>query len=87
MGRRGRKRQLSARLVLGGGFTVSDRQQRHLLQQATRLGYTSLRARLQALLDGGCSIPQLATHFDTTQVLGLAPVGDVEALPGHSSWG
>jgi len=59
---------LAARLVLSGGFTVTDsQQQRHLQQQATRLGFTDLRACLQALLDQGWSVPQLATHLDTTQ--------------------
>jgi hypothetical protein len=58
---------LPARLVLGGGFTVTDRQQRHLQQQATRLGFADLRACLQTLLDEGWSVPQLATRLDTTQ--------------------
>jgi hypothetical protein len=59
--------QLPARLVLSGGFTVTDRQQRYLQQQARRLGFADLRACLQALLDEGWSIHQLATHLDTTQ--------------------
>jgi hypothetical protein len=54
-------------LVLNGGFTVTDSQQRHLDQQASRPGFGHLRARLQALLDDGWSIPQLAIHLDTTQ--------------------
>jgi hypothetical protein len=57
------------RLVLSGGFTVIDSQQRRLDQQARHLGFADLRACLQALLDDGWSIPQLATHLDTTQPL------------------
>jgi hypothetical protein len=58
---------LPARLVLSGGFTVDDGCHRALDQQATRLGFADLRACLQALLDDGWSIPQLATHLHTTQ--------------------
>jgi hypothetical protein len=58
---------LPRRLVLNGGFTVIDSQQRHLAQQARRLGFADVRACLQALLDDGWSIPQLATHLDITQ--------------------
>jgi hypothetical protein len=58
---------LPRRLVLNGGFTVDDGHHRHLDQQASRLGFGDLRACLQAVLDDGWSIPQLATHLDTTQ--------------------
>jgi hypothetical protein len=54
-------------LVLSGGFTVIDNHQRHLDQRARRLGFADLRACLHALLDDGWSIPQLASHLDTTQ--------------------
>jgi len=54
-------------LALSGGFTVNDAHRRYLDQQATRLGFANLPACLQALLDEGWSIPQLATHLDTTQ--------------------
>ena len=54
-------------LVLSGGFAVNDRRHRHLDQQARRLGFADLRACLHALMDDGWSIPQLATHLDTTQ--------------------
>jgi len=54
---------LPSRLVLSGGFTVDDARHRHLDQQARRLGFADLRACLQALLDDGWSIPQLATHL------------------------
>jgi deoxyribodipyrimidine photolyase-like uncharacterized protein len=60
---------LPARLVLSGGFTVTDSQQRHLQQQATRLGFADLRSCLQALRDDGWSVSQLATHLDTTQAI------------------
>jgi AraC-like DNA-binding protein len=53
--------------VLSGGFTVIDSQQRHLDQQARRLGFADLPACLQALLDDGWSIPQLASYLRTTQ--------------------
>jgi hypothetical protein len=58
---------MSCRLVLNGDFTVIDSQQRHLEQQARRLGFADLRASLQAMLEGGWSILQLATHLATTQ--------------------
>jgi len=54
-------------LVLNGSFTVEGGHRRDLEQQARRLGFADLRACLQALLDDGWSIPQLATHLDTTQ--------------------
>ena len=55
------------RLTIKGGFSVTDSQQRHLDQQASRLGFADLRACLQALLENGWSVPQLATHLATTQ--------------------
>ena len=55
------------RLVLSGGFTVIDSQQRHLDQQASRLGFADLCACVEALLADGWSIPQLATYLATTQ--------------------
>jgi hypothetical protein len=53
-------------LVIKGGFTVIDTQQRRLDEQARRLGFADLRGCLQALLGDGWSIPQLANHLDTT---------------------
>jgi AraC-like DNA-binding protein len=58
---------LPRRLVISGGFTVHDGRHRHLDQQARRLGFADLRACLQALLEDGWSVPQLAAHLDTTQ--------------------
>jgi AraC-like DNA-binding protein len=58
---------LPGRLTIKGGFTVDDARRRDLQQQARRLGFADLRACLQALLDDGWSIPQLATHLGTTQ--------------------
>ncbi len=55
------------RLAIKGGFTVIDTQQRRLDQHARWLGFADLRDCLQALLDDGWSVPQLATHLDTTQ--------------------
>jgi lambda repressor-like predicted transcriptional regulator len=76
---------LPARLVLSGRFTVTDAQQRRLQQQATRLGFADLRACLQALLDDGWSVPQLATHLDTTQaiVCGAIAAQHLQPLPRH----
>jgi AraC-like DNA-binding protein len=54
-------------LILNGSFRVDDGRHRHLEQQARRLGFADLGACLQALLDDGWSIPQLATHLDSTQ--------------------
>ncbi len=54
---------------LNGGFTLMGSQQRHLQQQARRLGFADLGACLQALLDDGWSVPQLATHLHTTQTV------------------
>ena len=50
-----------------GGFRVNGRYDRHLDQQARRLGFADLRACLHVLLEDGWSIPQLATHLATTQ--------------------
>jgi AraC-like DNA-binding protein len=58
---------LPGRLTIKGGFTVDDARRRDLQQQARRLGFADLRGCLQALLDDGWSIPQLATHLGTTQ--------------------
>ncbi len=56
------------RLTIKGSFTVDDgRRRRDLQQQASRRGFADLRACLQALLEDGWSIPQLATHLATTQ--------------------
>jgi len=54
-------------LILNGGFTVDHGRHRRLDQQARRLGFADLPSCLQALLDDGWSIPQLATHLATTQ--------------------
>ncbi len=54
-------------MVLSGGFAVVDGRHRHLDQQARRLGFGDLRACLQTLQEDGWSIPQLASHLDTTQ--------------------
>jgi len=54
-------------LLVSGGFRVDDGRHYHLDQQARRLGFTDLGACVQALLDEGWSIPQLASHLDTTQ--------------------
>jgi hypothetical protein len=58
---------LPRRLTIKGGFCVDGRRHRHLDQQARRLGFADLRACLQALLDDGWSVPQLAAHLTTTQ--------------------
>jgi AraC-like DNA-binding protein len=58
---------LPGRLTINGGFTVIDAQQCRLDQHAKWLGFADLRGCLQALLDDGWSIPQLATHLHTTQ--------------------
>jgi hypothetical protein len=50
------------------GRLQGRRRHHHQLDlQARRLGFATLRACLQALLDDGWSIPQLATHLHTTQ--------------------
>ena len=54
------------RLSIKGGFTVDGDHHRHLDQQASRLGFTDLRACLQGLLEDGWTIPQLADHLNTT---------------------
>jgi hypothetical protein len=58
---------LPRRLRITGGFRVDSGHYRHLDQQARRLGFADLRACLHTLLENGWSIPQLATHLDTTQ--------------------
>jgi AraC-like DNA-binding protein len=58
---------LRRRLVIKGGFCVDGGRDCHLQEQAKRLGFADLRACLQALLEDGWSVPQLATHLDTTQ--------------------
>ena len=70
-------------LTISGGFTVDDGHHRHLDQQARRLGFADLRGCLQALLDDGWSIPQLATHLDTTQAVIRRAIADhqVRQLP------
>jgi len=45
------------------------RRHRHLDQQARRVGFADLGGCLRTLLDDGWSIPQLATHLDTTQAV------------------
>jgi AraC-like DNA-binding protein len=55
------------RLTITGGFCVDGGQHHQLDQQARRLGFADLRGCLQALLDEGWSIPQLAAHLATTQ--------------------
>jgi hypothetical protein len=75
-----------ARLVLSGGFSVTDGQRRHLQQQAQRLGFADLRACLQALLHDGWSIPQLATHLDTTQAIVRRAITTFPSHPAASSW-
>jgi hypothetical protein len=67
---------LPCRLVLSGGFPVIDRQQRHLDQQARGLGFADLPSCLQALLDDGWSIPQLASHLGTTQAAIRCAIAD-----------
>jgi hypothetical protein len=67
---------LPRRLAIKGGFTVIGPQQRRLGQHARRLGFADLRGCLQALLDDGRSIPQLATHLDTTQAAIRAAIND-----------
>lgn len=64
------------RLVLSGGFAVTDSQQRHLQQKARRLGFADLPCCLQALLDDGWSIPQLTSHLDTTHAVIRRAIAD-----------
>jgi hypothetical protein len=56
------------RLTITGGFRVDGGHHHQLDQQARRLGFADLRACLQALLDDGWSIPQLAIRLGATQV-------------------
>jgi AraC-like DNA-binding protein len=53
--------------MIKGGFRVDGGHNRHLHQQARRLGFADLRACLQALLEDGWSVPQLARHLGATQ--------------------
>jgi AraC-like DNA-binding protein len=59
--------RLPRRLTIKGGFRVDGGHHRQLDQQARRLGFADLRACLQALLEDGWSVPQLAAHLATTQ--------------------
>jgi hypothetical protein len=54
------------RLTINDRFMVKGGRQRHLQEQARRLGFADLRACLRDLLEDGWSIPQLATHLGTT---------------------
>jgi hypothetical protein len=56
-------------VVIDGGFRVNGGRYRQLEQRAGRLGFTDLRACLQALSDVGYSVPRLAEELDTTQWL------------------
>jgi hypothetical protein len=58
---------LLGRLAVKGDFRVDGGHHRQLDQQARRLGFPDLRSCLQALLDDGWSVPQLAAHFGATQ--------------------
>jgi hypothetical protein len=55
------------RLTITGDFRVDGGHHHQLDEQARRLGFADLRGCLQALLDEGWSVPQLAVHLDTTQ--------------------
>jgi hypothetical protein len=54
------------RLVLSGGFTVTDRQQRRLDQQARRRGFADLHHYLEARSQADATLAQLASELDTT---------------------
>jgi hypothetical protein len=58
---------LPRRLVIKGGFCVDDGHHYQLNEQARRLVFADLRACLQALLEDGWSVPQLAAYLTTTQ--------------------
>jgi hypothetical protein len=58
---------LRRRLLIKDGFCVDGGHHHQLDEQARRLGFADLHACLQALVDEGWSVPQLATHLDTTQ--------------------
>jgi AraC-like DNA-binding protein len=74
---------LSRRLVIRGGFEVDGGHHHQLDQQARRLGFADLPSCLQALLDDGWSIPQLAGHLGTTQAVIRRAITDhhVRQLP------
>jgi transcriptional regulator of acetoin/glycerol metabolism len=57
---------LPCRLVLSGGFTVTDRQQRRLHDRAHTLGFTDLHGYLVARCQHDASLAQLAGELDTT---------------------
>ena len=78
--------RLPRRLTIMGGFRVDDGRYRYLDQQAKRLGFASLRGCLQALLDDGWSIPQLATHLDTTQPAIRRAMAVRRARVGMAGW-
>jgi hypothetical protein len=59
--------RLPCRLTIKVGFRVDGGHHHQLDQQARRLGFADLRACLQALLDDGWSISQLASQLATTQ--------------------
>ncbi len=64
------------RLIVKGGFCVDGGQHQQLDKQARRLGFADLRGCLQALLDDGWSVPQLAAHLATTQAAIRAAIAD-----------
>jgi transcriptional regulator of acetoin/glycerol metabolism len=57
---------LPCRLVLSGGFTVTDRQQRRLHDRAHTLGFTDLHGYLVARCQHDASLTQLASELHTT---------------------
>jgi hypothetical protein len=56
---------------------VKGGRDRHLQEQARRLGFADLRGCLHALLEDGWSVPQLATH------LGATPAAIRRAITDH----
>ena len=54
------------RLAISGGFTVLDRQQRHLRDRAHALGFTDLGSYLVARCKDDASLTQLAGELHTT---------------------
>jgi len=57
---------LPRRLVLKGGFTVVDRQQRRLHDRAHTLGFPDLHSYLVARSQSDASLTQLASELHTT---------------------
>ena len=57
---------MPCRLVLSGGFTVTDRQQRRLHDRAHTLGFTDLHGYLVARCQHDASLTQLASELHTT---------------------